>query len=85
MEYNVNISFPPDIILCLRETSENIAKDMKKTVAAKYYEERKLSLGQCAQLADMSEDEFIKFLSSCKISIFNFENEEELLEDVKNA
>lgn len=85
MDYNTNISLPQEIVLSLRESSENIVKDMKRTVAVKYYKENKLSLGQCAELAEMSKEEFIQLLSSYKVSIFNFENDEELLEDIKNA
>mgnify|MGYP000929599453 FL=1 len=85
MYYNTNITLPQEIVLSLRESSEDIVKDMKMTVAVKYYKENRLSLGQSAQLAEMSKEEFIKLLSSYKISIFNFDNDEELLEDIKNA
>lgn len=85
MNYNTNIALPQEIVLSLRESSENIVKDMKRTVAVKYYKERKLSLGQCSELAEMSKDDFIQLLSSYEISIFNYENDEELLEDIKNA
>ena len=59
MDYNANISLPQEIVLSLRESSENIVKDMKRTVAVKYYKEKKLSLGQCSELAEMSKEEFI--------------------------
>ena len=85
MYYNTNITLPQEIVLSLRESSEDIVKDMKMTVAVKYYKENRLSLGQSAQLAEMSKEEFIKLLSSYKISIFNFDNDEELLEDIKNV
>ena len=85
MYYSTNINIPQEIVLSLRESSENIIKDMKRTVAVKYYKENKLSLGQCAELAELSKEEFIELLSSYKVSIFNFENDEELLEDIKNA
>ncbi|NYB72923.1 UPF0175 family protein [Sedimentibacter hydroxybenzoicus DSM 7310] len=85
MNYNTNISFPEEIVLSLRESSENIIKDMKRTVAVKYYKEKKLSLGQCSELAEMSKEDFIQLLASYKISIFNFTDDNELLEDIKNA
>lgn len=85
MDYNAKISLPQEIVLSLRESSENIIKDMKRTVAVKYYKENKLSLGQCSELAEMSKEDFIELLSSYKISIFKFEDDEELLEDLKNA
>ena len=54
MEYSTNITIPKEIVLSLRESSEDIVKDMKRTVAVKYYKENKLSLGQCAELAEMT-------------------------------
>ena len=85
MEYKTKITIPEDIVLSLRTSDEDIVKDMKQTLAVKYYKERKLSLGQCAELAEMPKEDFIKLLSSNKISIFNFEDDEELLEDIRNA
>jgi|BioPla2DNA2_1021312.scaffolds.fasta_scaffold61146_1 predicted HTH domain antitoxin len=60
------ITLPQEILLSLRESGENIVKDMKRTVAIKYYKEKKLSLGQCAQLAEMTKEDFIKLLSIIK-------------------
>ncbi|SOC41146.1 UPF0175 family protein [Salinicoccus kekensis] len=85
MEYKTKITIPEDIVLSLRTSDEDIVKDMKQTLAVKYYKERKLSLGQCAELAEMPKEDFIKLLSSNEISIFNFEDDEELLEDIRNA
>lgn len=85
MEYNANITLSNEILLCLRESEENVAKDMKKSVAVMYYKEKRLSLGQSAKLAEMSKEDFIVLLSTYNISIFNFENEEDVLEDIKNA
>ena len=44
-----------------------------------------VSLGYCAEIANMSKPDFIRFLSENDISIFNFENENELSEDIANA
>lgn len=85
MDYKTNISFPKEILLSLRESSENVIKDMKRTVAVKYYKEQRLSLGQCAEFAEMAEEDFIQLLSSYKISVFNFEDDGDLIEDIKNA
>ena len=60
------ITLPQEILLSLRESGENIVKDMKRTVAIKYYKEKKLSLSQCAQLAEMTKEDFIKLLSIIK-------------------
>ena len=58
---------------------------MKHAAAVIYYSDRKLSLGQCCELAEMSKAEFINYLSRYSVSIFSFDSEEDLLEDVANA
>jgi predicted HTH domain antitoxin len=53
-------------------------------IASKLYEEGKLSLGEAAQLAELSERTFIEIMGRFDISLFNY-NAEELRNDVKNA
>ncbi len=67
---NINISIPGEILLTLRESDNELALDIKRWTALKLYDEKKLSLGQCADLAEMSEEDFIKYLGSNKVSIF---------------
>lgn len=79
------IAFPEEILLTLRKNEDDFIIDLKRSAAVKYYKEKKLSIGQCALLAEMSEESFIKYLSKEGVSIFNYESENELLEDIKNA
>lgn len=85
MNIQANIVVPQEILLTLRESKDEFIKELKITAATKYYKEKKLSIGQCSVLAEMSEEKFIKHLGEQGISIFNFEDEEELLEDIQNA
>ena len=59
-------------------------KEIKLLIATKLYEEGKLSLGEDAQLAELSKRAFIEILGRFDISLFNY-NAEELRNDVKNA
>ena len=79
------VRIPENIALSLREPTERIGLEMKRALAAIYYSDRKLSLGQSCELAEMSKAEFIKYLSKYKISIFSFDSKNELLEDIGNA
>lgn len=85
METVINIRLPEEIFFSLRETKEEFERELKSIAAVKYFVEKKLSLGQCAQFAKMSEKEFMQYLGKQQISIFNYDSEDELLEDVKNA
>ncbi|MCL2287068.1 MAG: UPF0175 family protein [Firmicutes bacterium] len=79
------ITIPESIALSLREPVEKIGLEMKRALAIIYYCDKKLSLGQCSELAEMTKAEFIKHLSKYNISIFSYSSEDELLEDIANA
>ncbi|AIS51843.1 hypothetical protein TKV_c06580 [Thermoanaerobacter kivui] len=85
MKITKKIEIPEEILISLRKSEDEFIAELKRTAAVRYYRERKLSLGQCAALAEMSEEEFIKYLASFDTSIFSFDDKEELLEDIKNA
>lgn len=54
-------------------------------LAIDLYKNMKVSLGYCASVADMTKEDFIKYLGKNDISIFSFDNEEEFLEELANA
>jgi len=82
---NLNISVPCEILLTLRESDKQLALDMKRYTALKLYQDRRLSVGQCAELAEMTEEDFITFLGKSRISLFDYSNQESLKEDLANA
>ena len=79
------VKIPESIALSLREPTEKIGLEMKRASAVIFYSDRKLSLGQCCELAEMNKAEFINHLSRYNVSIFNLDSEDELLEDSRNA
>jgi len=85
MSVATKINIPESILLSLREPVETVGLEMKRALALRYYTEKRLSLGQCSELAEMNEKSFINYLSKYGVSIFSFESEDELLEDVHNA
>jgi predicted HTH domain antitoxin len=85
MNISTVVNLPQEIVLTLRQSSEDIVVEMKRALAVKYYQEQRLSLGQCAELAEMNREDFIEYLSKQHISIFRFESEDEISEDIKNA
>jgi len=60
------------------------AREMSMFLAAKLYEERKLSLGQAAELAGISKRTFIELLGSFNVSLFNYPASD-IVSDVQNA
>ena len=65
-----------------REEANRFAK---RAVALGYYTQRGVSIGYCAQIAGMSEEEFIKYLGQNHISIFKYDDENEFLEELENS
>lgn len=66
---------------------ENIDLDNKQVamlVASRLYEQRKLSLGQAAELAGLTKRTFAELLGAYDVSIFNYPASE-LSRDVANA
>ena len=81
----LNISVPSEIFLVLREDENKFAADMKKYTAVNLFKNNKLSIGQCAVLANMTEEDFIYYLGENKISIFEYLDEAVLREELNNA
>ena len=80
---SINVVVPEEILLSLRENVQEFAHNMKMMAAIKLYEKRKLSIGQSAQLAELSEEEFIKELGKNELSIFG--TIDDIKEDFQNA
>ncbi|MCL2152466.1 MAG: UPF0175 family protein [Oscillospiraceae bacterium] len=83
-----NIAIPEAFILSTRQTSKEFEAEAKKAIALKFYIDEKLSLGQAAELACLSELGFILYLGENSASVFRFNSDDcgsELLCDVQNA
>jgi len=71
--------------LVLRENENQFVSNMKKSTALILFQNHKLSIGQCAELANMTKEDFICFLGEQKVSIFDYLDEKTLLEELKNV
>ncbi|MBQ9031492.1 MAG: UPF0175 family protein [Parasporobacterium sp.] len=81
----VGLSIPNEVLFDTKMNEKQTNEFARKAVALCYYTQAGVSLGYCAQIAGMSKGEFIKYLGSNHISIFSFDDKEELLEEVNNA
>jgi len=59
-------------------------KEAKTMLAARFYEQGKLTLGQAAEMAGYSKRTFMEVLGNYGVSIFS-DSEEELESDILNA
>lgn len=79
------VEFPEEILVSLKTSEDELIKEMKLALAVKYFKEKKLSVGQAAELAEMPEEDFMRYLGEEEISIFRYDDFEELEEDIENA
>ena len=81
----VMISVPNEVLFDTHMNTDEAASFARKMVALGYYTQNKISIGYCAEIAGMTEEEFIMFLGQNKVDIYTFDSDEELLKDVQNA
>ena len=72
------------LTLHLPDSLDMTAKEVTTLLAARLYEQGKLSLGQAAELAGYSKRTFMELLGDYGVSIFDYPAEE-LENDVQNA
>jgi predicted HTH domain antitoxin len=81
----ISLNVPKEILLDLKASESAFSIYVKRFIALDLYKNKNISLGYCAELAEMSKEDFIMFLGVNKISIFGFDNESDFWEEVKNA
>ncbi len=79
------ITIPDEVIYDTKMSEDESLSFGKKHIAMAYYVYKKVSLGYCAQIAGMNKEDFIRFLSDHGVSIFHFDNKQELAEEMNNA
>ena len=81
----VAIDIPEAVLYDTHMSREEAVRFARRAVALGYYSQSGVSIGYCAQIAGMSEEDFIKYLGRNNISIFQFDDKEEFLEEMDNA
>ncbi len=81
----IAVSIPDEVLYDTKMNMEDASSFVKKAVALGYYTQNGVSLGYCAQIAGMREEDFIKYLGQNNISVFHFDDKEEFLEEMNNA
>ena len=74
-----------DALANCSEDADIVIARIRKRIAEHNKTHSDLSIGYYAQIAGMSTEDFIKLLGSKKISIFNYDDEKEFLEELNNA
>jgi predicted HTH domain antitoxin len=81
----IAFSIPNEVLYDTKMSKQDTLAFAKRAVALCYYTQSKVSLGYCARIADMSKEDFIKYLGANGISIFQYDDEQEFIEEMNNA
>ncbi len=81
----IAIDIPNEVLYDTKMSQEEANRFARCAVALGYYTQSGVSIGYCAQIAGMTEEEFIKYLGRNQVSIFHFDDREEFLEEVNHA
>lgn len=81
----IAVSIPDEVLYDTKMNMEDASSFVRKAVALGYYTQSGVSLGYCAQIAGMREEDFITYLGQNYISVFQFDDKEEFLEEMNNA
>jgi predicted HTH domain antitoxin len=80
----IQITLPDEILISMKETPEELSREIRMAAAAKLYEIGKLSSGRAAELAGVSRVSFLQMLARYNVPIFN-PTAEDLKQDLRNA
>ena len=81
----VMINVPNEVLYDTHMNTAEATAFARKMVALGYYTRNNVSIGYCAEIAGLTEEEFIVFLGENGIDLFRFDSEEELMRDIANA
>lgn len=79
------VKIPDEVLYDTHMTLLQANDFARKAIAIDYYTRLHVSIGYCAQIAEMTEEDFIKYLGRNKISIFQFDDEMEFKDELANA
>ena len=83
--YQIAVNVPEAVLFDTKMNFKDAKKFIRRVVALEYYKNQGVSIGYCAEIAGMTEEDFLKFLGENKISVFKFDDETEFLSEAANA
>lgn len=81
----ISVNIPNEVLYDTHMSAADAAVFAQQMVALGYYTQNNVSIGYCAKIAGMSEEDFIVFLGRHGVGIFDRLTEEELQRDIANA
>ena len=85
MENVINVKYPRTLANSMKLSQKDFEKEVKISSLVKLFEIGKVSSGTAANVLGLSRVDFLDLLPKYKVSIFNYDDISEIIEDVNNA
>lgn len=85
MEKLIAVTYPESLAYSLKLAGKEFENEMKTISLIKLYELGKISSGTAAKILNIHRVDFIEIIGKYKVSVFNYNDENDLEEDVANA
>jgi predicted HTH domain antitoxin len=85
MERQLSVTFPESLANSLKLGDKEFENEIKIISLIKLYELGKISSGTASKVLGISRVDFLEKLGEYQASLFSFNDESELDEDIKNA
>lgn len=77
----IPVNVPPDILIALNETEQELQSRFQSGIAAMLFQEGKLTLGKAIELSGLTRFEFEKLLTQNNF-LFSHQSAEDVFEDL---
>lgn len=85
MEKKISVTYPKSLASSLKLAKNEFENEMKIISLIKLYELGKISSGRASKVLGINRIEFLELIGKYQVSIFNFQDEKGLNEEVSNA
>lgn len=74
----IAFTVPDEVLYDIRMSDDDALAFARGMTALAFYTKSGVSIGWCAQIADMSEEDFMRFLGENEVSVFEYASKDEL-------
>ena len=85
MERLISVTYPESLANLLKLADKEFENEIKTISLIKLYELGKISSGSASKILGINRVDFIEKIGEYQVSIFHFQDENELNEDIANA
>ena len=85
MENVLTVNYPQELAFSLKMQTKEFVSEMRKLTIIKLYEIGKISSSLASKTLNLSRVDFFEQINKYQVSVFSYNSEQELLNDIENA